>query len=82
MVACKLGQAEHGPNSPSALIATSEKLAQETIAEVDRQLRILPTADIAGVAWLDYGTIILVDNEEEAAVEADKLAYEHVEVLT
>ncbi|MHB1653464.1 MAG: histidinol dehydrogenase [Desulfitobacteriaceae bacterium] len=83
MVACDLlGQAEHGPNSPSALITTSEKLAQETIAEVDRQLRTLPTADIAGAAWRDYGTIILVDNEEDAAVEADKLAYEHVEVLT
>ena len=83
MVACDLlGQAEHGPTSPGALITTSEKLANETILEIERQLLILPTADIAGVAWKDYGSIILVANENEALIEADKLAYEHVEVLT
>ncbi|WP_026585438.1 histidinol dehydrogenase [Bacillus sp. J33] len=77
-----LGQAEHGPNSPAALITTSEKLADETVKEIERQLETLPTADVAGAAWKDYGSIILVDSLEEAVVEADKLAYEHVEVLT
>ncbi|CAG9623237.1 histidinol dehydrogenase [Sutcliffiella rhizosphaerae] len=77
-----LGQAEHGPNSPAALITTSQTLADETVEEIERQLETLPTADIAGVAWKDYGSIILVDSLEEAVVEADKLAYEHVEVLT
>lgn len=83
MVACDLlGQAEHGPTSPGALITTSEKLAQETLIEIERQLKVLPTADIAGVAWADNGMIILVADEKEALIEADKLAYEHVEVLT
>lgn len=77
-----LGQAEHGPTSPCALITTSEKLAQETLKEIERQLEILPTADVARVAWEDNGIIILVDSLEEALVEADKLAFEHVEVLT
>lgn len=83
MVACDLlGQAEHGPTSPSALLTTSEKLARETLVEIERQLAVLPTADIASIAWRDYGSIILVDNEQEAVLKADELAYEHVEVLT
>lgn len=83
MVACDLlGQAEHGPTSPAALITTSEKLAWETVVEIERQLKTLATADIAGVAWKECGSIILVENEEEAVREADLLAYEHVEVLT
>ncbi|MCW3106052.1 MAG: hisD [Segetibacter sp.] len=83
MVACDiLGQAEHGPTSPGALITTSEKLAQETLVEIERQLKVLPTAELASVAWTDNGMIILVADEEEALIEADKLAYEHVEVLT
>lgn len=77
-----LGQAEHGPTSPSALITTSKTLAEETVKEIERQLKTLATADIASVAWNDYGSIILVDSLEEAVVEADKLAYEHVEVIT
>jgi sulfopropanediol 3-dehydrogenase len=77
-----LGQAEHGPTSPGALITTSERLVEETLIEIERQLEILPTADIARVAWEDNGSIILVDSLEEAVVEADKLAYEHVEILT
>lgn len=77
-----LGQAEHGPTSPSAMITTSRKLAKETMQEIERQLKILPTADIAGVSWRDYGQVILVANEQEAVREADKLAYEHVEVHT
>jgi len=83
MVACDLlGQAEHGPTSPAALITTSRELAEQTVREIERQLKTLPTAEIAGAAWRDYGTIILVDSLEEAVAEADKLAYEHVEVLT
>ena len=77
-----LGQAEHGPTSPAILITTSEQLARETEKEIERQLTILPTADIAGKAWQDYGQIILVDSLEEAVIEADKVASEHVEILT
>jgi sulfopropanediol 3-dehydrogenase len=83
MVACDiLGQAEHGPTSPGALITTSRKLAEETLVEIERQLQVLSTADIARVAWETNGSIILVENEEEAIKEADRMAYEHVEVLT
>jgi sulfopropanediol 3-dehydrogenase len=77
-----LGQAEHGPTSPAALITTSERLAQELPAEIERQLAVLPTADIARVSWRDYGQIILVADLDEAVREADRLAYEHVEILT
>jgi sulfopropanediol 3-dehydrogenase len=77
-----LGQAEHGPTSPGALITTSEKLAQATLIEIEKQLLVLPTADLAQAAWRDNGLIILVADEEEAILEADKLAYEHVEILT
>lgn len=83
MVACDLlGQAEHGPTSPAALITTSAALAMDTVVEIERQLLSLPTADVARVAWEQNGSIILVSDEDEAIVEADKLAYEHVEVLT
>ena len=76
-----LGQAEHGPTSPAILITTSRPLAEALPAEIERQLRVLPTADVAGVAWRDYGEIILVDYPEEAVREADRVAAEHVEVL-
>jgi len=83
MIACDLlGQAEHGPTSPAALITTSEILAAETLIEIERQLKLLPTADIAAMAWNDYGSVLLVENEEQAIKEADALAYEHVQVLT
>jgi len=77
-----LGQAEHGPDSPAILITTSEKLGQETIAEVERQLKVLPTADVASVSWRDRGEVIVVKDLEEAVVEADRVAAEHVEILT
>jgi sulfopropanediol 3-dehydrogenase len=76
-----LGQAEHGPSSPAILLTTSEKLAHATVAEVDRQLSALPTADVAGGAWRDYGEIILCADEDEIVAEADRIAAEHVEVL-
>jgi sulfopropanediol 3-dehydrogenase len=77
-----LGQAEHGPTSPAILITTSRAIAEALPAEIERQLKVLPTADVAGVAWRDYGEIILVDSFEEAVAEADRVAAEHVEVLT
>ncbi|MFP3357977.1 histidinol dehydrogenase [Planococcus sp. SIMBA_143] len=77
-----LGQGEHGPTSPGALITTSEQLANETVKEIERQLETLPTADVARVSWEDYGQILLVDSIEEARIEADRLAFEHVEILT
>ncbi len=77
-----LGQAEHGPTSPAILITTSKAIAAALPAEIERQLKVLPTADVAGVAWRDYGEIILVDSLEEAVKEADRVAAEHVEVLT
>ena len=77
-----LGQAEHGPNSPAALITTSRDLAEAVPQEVKRQLEVLPTAEIAGEAWDVYGQIILCDSREEMLKEADRLAYEHVEILT
>ncbi|WP_434401553.1 histidinol dehydrogenase [Planococcus sp. 11815] len=77
-----LGQGEHGPTSPGALITTSEELANETVKEIERQLETLPTADVARVSWDDYGQILLVDSIEEARIEADRLAFEHVEILT
>ena len=77
-----LGQAEHGPTSPAALITTSEALARSLPAEIERQLKVLPTAEIASVSWRDYGQIILVADLAEAVREADRLAYEHVEIMT
>ena len=77
-----LGQAEHGPTSPAILITTSRKLAEALPGEIERQLKVLPTADVAGQAWRDCGQIILVDSLDEAVVEADRCAAEHVEILT
>ncbi len=77
-----LGQAEHGPTSPAILITTSRGLAEAVAVEIGRQLETLPTADIAGVAWQEYGQVILVADHAEAATEADRIACEHVEVLT
>ena len=77
-----LGQAEHGPTSPAVLITNSEKLARDTMQEVDRLLKILPTAAEAGKAWQDYGEVIVCNDEAEMVVEADKVASEHVQVMT
>jgi sulfopropanediol 3-dehydrogenase len=77
-----LGQAEHGPTSPAILLTTSEALAHATIQEIEEQLKTLPTADIAGVSWKDYGQVILVDTEDEMVEEADRIASEHVQVMT
>ncbi len=77
-----LGQAEHGPTSPAILLTTSARLAEGIQAEIDRQLTRLPTADIASVAWRDHGQVILCDTDEEMVAEADRIASEHVQVLT
>jgi sulfopropanediol 3-dehydrogenase len=77
-----LGQAEHGPTSPAILLTNDEALAYATLDEVQRQFQTQPTADIASVSWRDYGQVILVDTLEEMVQEADRVASEHVEVLT
>ena len=77
-----LGQAEHGPTSPAILLTTSLALAKDTEREIEAQLKTLPTADIAGRAWQDFGQIILCDTREEMLLEADRIASEHVQVMT
>jgi sulfopropanediol 3-dehydrogenase len=77
-----LGQAEHGYNSPACLITNSRKLAEGTLAEIDRLLAILPTRDTASVSWRDYGDVILCDTYEEMLAVANDMAYEHVQVMT
>ncbi len=77
-----LGQAEHGYNSPAVLLTTNEKLANEIEDEIQKQLKTLPTADTASVSWRDYGKVILVDSDEELVAEGDRIASEHVQILT
>jgi sulfopropanediol 3-dehydrogenase len=77
-----LGQAEHGYNSPAILVTNSRKLAEGTLAEVERLLKILPTAGTAGVSWRDYGEVILCDTYEEMLQVANDIASEHVQVMT
>jgi sulfopropanediol 3-dehydrogenase len=77
-----LGQAEHGPTSPAVLLTDSEALARATMAEVERQLAILPTAAIASQAWAAYGEVIVCDTVDEMVATADELAFEHVQVMT
>jgi sulfopropanediol 3-dehydrogenase len=77
-----LGQAEHGPTSPAILVTNSEKLARDTMNEVDRLLKILPTADAAGKAWADFGEVIVCADQDEMVREADRIASEHVQVMT
>ena len=77
-----LGQAEHGPTSPAVLLTNSEVLAQATLAEVERQLKILPTANIAAKSWAEYGEVIVCDTEAEMLSKADEIASEHVQVMT
>src|SRR5712692_2672005 len=77
-----LGQAEHGFNTPAILLTTSEKLARQTLAEVERLLSILPTAEFASISWRDYGEVIVCDSDEEMVRVADGIASEHVQVMT
>ena len=77
-----LGQAEHGPSSPAVLLTNSEALANDTMAEIERQLKILPTGETAGTAWRDYGQVIVCDDYGEMVQVADDIASEHVQVMT
>jgi sulfopropanediol 3-dehydrogenase len=77
-----LGQAEHGPDSPAILLTTSEALARATMAEVERLLTVLPTADYARRAWESFGEVIVADNDAEMVRIADDIASEHVQVMT
>ncbi|HIG8794543.1 histidinol dehydrogenase [Raoultella terrigena] len=77
-----LGQAEHGPDSPAILLTTSEALAKETLAEIERLLTVLPTAHIARQAWDKFGEVIVAESDEEMRDIADGLAFEHVQVMT
>ncbi|WP_339389092.1 histidinol dehydrogenase [Vibrio caribbeanicus] len=77
-----LGQAEHGYNSPAILLTNSKVFAEDTIKEIERQLTILPTAEVAGKAWADYGQVIVCDSYEEMVEVADDIASEHVQVMT
>lgn len=77
-----LGQAEHGVNSPAVMLTNSERLAKDTMAEVERLLEILPTADLARPAWEVYGEVVVCDSYEEMVEEADRIASEHVQVMT
>lgn len=77
-----LGQAEHGYNSPAVLVTNSRALAEGTLSEIDRILKILPTADTAEVSWADYGEVILCDTYDEMLEVADDIASEHVQVMT
>ena len=77
-----LGQAEHGPTSPAVLLTTSRQLGVDTLAEVQRQLETLPTADVASVSWADHGRVIVCDDKAEMLALANELAFEHVQVMT
>ncbi len=77
-----LGQAEHGPTSPAILLTNSESLARATLTEIERQLKILPTAAIASQSWADYGEVIVCESYEEMLQQADAIASEHVQVMT
>jgi len=77
-----LGQAEHGPNCPAILLTNSKRLAVDTMAEIERQLSVLATRDIASRAWRDFGQIILCDTLDEMVSKANEIASEHVQVMT
>ena len=77
-----LAQAEHGTNSQSILVTTSRAIAEETLREIERQLKILPTAVAAGQSWDELGEVILVENDQEMLKVSDQIASEHLEVQT
>jgi sulfopropanediol 3-dehydrogenase len=83
IVACDLlGQAEHGPTSPAILATTDEALGEATMREVEWWLERWPTADVAGAAWRDFGTVIVCEDDNEMVRVADEIAPEHLEVQT
>jgi sulfopropanediol 3-dehydrogenase len=77
-----LGQAEHGPDSPAWFVTTSRQLGLEVLGEIELQLKTLPTAPIAGVAWRDNGEVVVAADDDEAIALSDQYAPEHLEVMT
>jgi sulfopropanediol 3-dehydrogenase len=77
-----LGQAEHGENSPAILVTTSERLARDTAQEIERLLKILPTGEIGRKSWENYGEIIICDTDDEMVAEGNRIASEHVQIMT
>ena len=77
-----LSQAEHGPDTPAILITNSEKLAKDSMAYVDELLPNLPTNQLAGTSWRDYGEVAVVNDMDEAYQLADEYSMEHVQILT
>ena len=77
-----LGQAEHGYNSPAVLVTNSKRLAEDTMTEIERLLKILPTAQTASASWRDYGEVIVCADYDEMLEVADDIASEHVQVMT
>jgi len=77
-----LGQAEHGPNSPAILLTTSDKLAKDTLTEIERLVSVMPTGKIAGAAWEAYGQVIVADDYADMLDAANTIASEHVQVMT
>jgi len=77
-----LGQAEHGPTSPAILLTTSPELADAVPAAIEAELEWLPTTDVARTAWEECGEIVLCDTVDELVSEADRIASEHVQVMT
>lgn len=77
-----LGQAEHGPDSPAVLLTTSRALAEDTMREIERLLKVLPTADYARKAWETFGEVIVAEDDAEMVRIADEIASEHVQVMT
>ena len=81
LVACDLlGQAEHDPNSGVCLICLSDNFARRAIAEVEKQLEVLPTRDVASLAWRDHGIVYVAGDREEAVALNDRYAPEHLEL--
>lgn len=77
-----IGQAEHGPGSPAVLLTNSLRLANAVPAAIEKLLSWLPTAEVARTAWENHGEIILADTYDEMVEEADRIASEHVQVMT
>lgn len=77
-----LGQAEHGPNSPAALVTTSEAFGRQVVAAIGRRLETLATREIAGAAWRDFGSVVVVHDAAQAAAVADVWGPEHLEIQT
>lgn len=81
LVACDiLGQAEHDPNSGQLLICLSEPFARKTLDELNKQLEVLPTKDVAAISWSNNGKVYVADDPDEAIRLSDDYAPEHLEI--